>query len=60
MPCPSKLEQAVYYQCLKIRIMREDEGQMPLYLGETVLGEEYVPLSEMPGEIPTADEPEPE
>lgn len=41
MTCPSRLEQAIYYQCLKIKLLREDEGQMSLYLGETVSWEEF-------------------
>lgn len=31
----SLLLQATYYQCLKIQILREDERQLSLYLGET-------------------------
>lgn len=37
----SKLERAVYYQCLKIKLLREDEGQMSLYLGETVSWKDF-------------------
>lgn len=41
MTCSSKLEQAIYYQCLKIKLLREDVRQMSLYLGETVPWEEF-------------------
>lgn len=41
LDCKSLLKKATYFQCLKIKVLRENEGQMSLYLGEVEDWEEF-------------------